>query len=154
MGFYSLILFGCQIDARDDHLEDALGSLRLQVCGKPLLTQTSLYEAYAWKHGQQSTGSVESLMEFISRVRLLEANGYAVRMNFVKKKYKDDTARKNIEVRKINTRMEQTKTCEDPAIAKAMSRMVDHQGWSVLKCLLRARRKNIYIYQLILIKAS
>ncbi|CAH3150409.1 unnamed protein product [Pocillopora meandrina] len=116
------------IDARDDHLEDALGSLRLQVCGKPLLTQTSLYEAYAWKHGQQSTGSVESLMEFISRVRLLEANGYAVRMNFVKKKYKDDTARKNIEVRKINTRMEQTKTCEDPAIAKAMSRMVDHQG--------------------------
>ena len=85
-------------------------------------------------------------MEFISRVRLLEANGYAVRMNFVKKKYKDDTARKNIEVRKINTRMEQTKTCEDPAIAKAMSRMVDHQGWSVLKKrLLRARRKNIYI---------
>ena len=84
-------------------------------------------------------------MEFISRVRLLEANGYAVRKNFVKKKYKDDTALMNNELGKINTRMEQTKTCEDPAIAKAMSRMVDHQGWSVLKCLLRARRKNIYI---------
>lgn len=146
MGFYSLILFGCQIDARDDHLEDALGSLRLQVCGKPLLTQTSLYEAYAWKHGQQSTGSVESLMEFISRVRLLEANGYAVRMNFVKKKYRDDTARKNIEVRKINTRMEQTKTCEDPAIAKAMSRMVDHQGRSVLKNASFEHLENIYIF--------
>ena len=91
-------------------------------------------------------------MEFISRVRLLEANGYAVRKNFVKKKYKDDTALMNNELGKINTRMEQTKTCEDPAIAKAMSRMVDHQGWSVLKCLLRARRKNIF--SLILIKAS
>ena len=140
------ILFGCQIEARDDCLEDALGSLRLQVCGKPLLTQTSLYEAYAWKHGQQSTGSVESLMEFISRVRLLEANGYAVRKNFVKKKYKDDTARKNIEIRKIDTRMEETKACEDPAIAKAMSRMVDHQGWSVLKNASLEHGKNTYIY--------
>ena len=99
-----------------------------------MLTQTNLYEAYAWKHGQQSTaeGSVESLMEFISRVRLLEVNGYAVRKNFVKKKYKDNTARKNIEVNKIDSRMEETKTCEDPAIARAMSRMVDHQGWWVL----------------------
>lgn len=114
-----------------------------------MLTQTSLYEAYAWKHGQQSTaeGSVESLMEFISRVRLLEANGYAVRKNFVQKKYKDDTVRKNIEVRKINTRMEETKSCEDPAIARAMSRMVDHQGWCVLKkCLLGARKKEIFSY--------
>lgn len=119
-----------------------------------MLTQTILYEAYAWKHGQQSTaeGSVESLMEFISRVRLLEANGYAVRKNFVQKKYKDDTVRKNIEVRKINTRMEETKTCEDPAIARAMSRMVDNQGWCVLKkCLLGARKKEIF---LILIKTS
>lgn len=119
-----------------------------------MLTQTSLYEAYAWKHGQQSTaeGSVESLMKFISRVRLLEANGYAVRKNFVQKKYKDDTVRKNIEVRKINTRMEETKTCEDPAIARAMSRMVDNQGWCVLKkCLLGARKKEIF---LILIKTS
>ena len=119
-----------------------------------MLTQTSLYEAYAWKHGQQSTaeGSVESLMEFISRVRLLEANGYAVRKNFVQKKYKDDTVRKNIEVRKINTRMGETKTCEDPAIARAMSRMVDNQGWCVLKkCLLGARKKEIF---LILIKTS
>lgn len=118
------------IEARDDSLEDALGSLRWQVCGKRLLAQTSLYEAYAWKHGQQSTaeGSVESLMEFISRVRLLEANGYAVRTNFVMKKYKDNTARKYTELTKINTRMEQTKTCEDSAIARAMSRMVDHQG--------------------------
>ena len=37
-------------------------------------------------------------MGFISRVRLLEANGYAARKNFVKKKYKDDTARKDIEL--------------------------------------------------------
>ena len=92
-------------------------------------------------------------MEFISRVRLLEANGYAVRMNFVKKKYRDDTARKNIEVRKINTRMEQTKTCEDPAIAKAMSRMVDHQGRSVLKNASFEHLENIYIL-LILIEDS
>lgn len=144
-----IFLFGCQIEARDDLLEDALGSLRLQVCGKPLLTQTSLYEAYAWKHGQQSTaeGSVENLMEFISRVRLLEANGYAVRKNFVKKKYKGDTARKNIEVRKINTRMEETKRCEDPAIARAMSRMVDHQGWSVLKNVsLEYEKINFFIF--------
>ena len=85
-------------------------------------------------------------MEFISRVRLLEANGYAVRKNFVKKKYKDDTARKNIEVRKINTRMEETKTCEDPAIARAMSRMVDHQGWSVLKNFsIEYGKKNIIL---------
>ena len=154
VGIYSFIIFGCQIEARDDSLEDALGSLRLQVCGKPLLTQTSLYEAYTWKHGQQSTaeGSVESLMEFISRFRLLEANGYAVRKNFVKKKYKDDTARKNIEVRKINTRMEKTKTWEGPAIARAMSRMVDHQGWWVLKNVSLEYGKKKYF--LILIKAS
>ena len=85
-------------------------------------------------------------MEFISRVRLLEANGYAVRKNFVKKKYEDNTPRKNIEIRKIDTRMEETKACEDPAIAKAMSRMVDHQGWLVLKnaSLERGEKKNIY----------
>lgn len=65
---------------------------------------------------------------------------------FVKKKYRDDTARKNIEVRKINTRMEQTKTCEDPAIAKAMSRMVDHQGRSVLKNASFEHLENIYIF--------
>ena len=154
MGIYSFILFGCQIEARDASLEDTLSSLRLQVCGKPLLTQTSLYEAYTWKHGQQSTaeGSVESLMEFISRFRLLEANGYAVRKNFVKKKYKDDTARKNVEVRKINTRMEKTKTWEDPAIARAMSRMVDHQGWWVLKNVSLERGKRKYFF--ILIKTS
>ena len=95
---------------------------------------------------------MESLMEFISRVRLLEANGYAVRKNFVMKKYKDNTARNNTEVRRINTRMEQTKRCEDPAIARAMSRMVDHQGWWILKNVsLEHRKKN---YFLILIKAS
>ena len=89
---------------------------------------------------------MESLMEFISRVRLLEANGYAVRKNFVMKKYKDNTARKNTEVRRINTRMEQTKRCEDPAIARAMSRMVDHQGWWVLKnvSLEHGKKKNSY----------
>ena len=84
-------------------------------------------------------------MEFISRVRLLEANGYAVRKNFVKKKYKDDTALMNNELGKINTRMEQTKTCEDPAIAKAMSRMVDHQGWSVLKNASLEHGEKIFI---------
>lgn len=106
------------------------------------------------EHGQQSTaeGSVESLMGFISRVRLLEANGYAARKNFVKKKYKDDTARKDIELRKINTRMEETKTWEDPAIARAMSRMVDHQGWWVLKNVFLERGKRKY--SLILIKTS
>ena len=95
---------------------------------------------------------MESLMAFISRVRLLEANGYAVRKNFVMKKYKDNTARNCTEVRTINTRMERTKTCEDPAIARAMSRMVDHQGWWVLKNVSLEHGKKKYF--LILIKAS
>ena len=91
-------------------------------------------------------------MEFISRVRLLEANGYAVRKNFVKKKYRNNTARRNIEVRAIDNRMEETKTCEDPAIARAMSRMVDHQGWWVLKNVSLEHGKKKYF--LIPIKAS
>ena len=83
-------------------------------------------------------------MEFISRVRFLEANGYAVRKNFVEKKYRNNTERKNVEIGKIDTRMEEIKTCEDPAIARAMSRMVDHQGWSVLKNASLEHGKKIF----------
>ena len=90
--------------------------------------KSSLYEAYAWKQGQQNTGSVESLMNFISRVRLLETNGYAIRKNYIEEKYESNVARKDVETIKINSRIEETTQCEDPAIARAMSTMVDHQG--------------------------
>lgn len=83
-------------------------------------------------------------MGFISRVRLLEANGYAARKNFVKKKYKDDTARKDIELRKINTRMEDMRGpchCQGHVQNGGSSRLVGFE-----KCILGARKKEIFSY--------
>ena len=87
-------------------------------------------------------------MNFISRVRLLETNGYAIRKNYIKKKYEDNEERKNTELRRISSRVEELTTCEDPAIATAMSTMVDHQGlWVVNNNLLaHCRERESYLY--------
>ena len=72
-------------------------------------------------------------MNFIRKIRTLEANGYGVWKSHILKKWEDDENRRTVELNSVQTKMENVKSCEDPAIARAFTRMVDHQGRSFMK---------------------
>jgi len=87
-----------------------------------------LFEGYAWKNGEQGTGTLVELMNFITKIRMLEANGYAVWKSHLYKKFADDEDRRTVELNSVVDKMKKVAQCEDPAIARAFTRMIDHQG--------------------------
>ena len=67
-------------------------------------------------------------MNFITKIRALEANGYGVWKSHIKKKWEDDEARRTVELNSVQAKMENVRNCENPAIARAFTRMVEYQG--------------------------
>jgi len=115
------------VDERFVALKNALIILLENICD-PILSTYDLFEGYAWKKGEQGTGNLVDLMNFIRKIRTLEANGYGVWKSHILKKWEDDENRRTVELNSVQTKMENVKSCEDPAIARAFTRMVDHQG--------------------------
>ena len=87
-----------------------------------------MFEGYAWKNGEQGSGTLVDLMSFITKIRMLEANGYAVWKSHLYKKYEDDEDRRTVELNSVEKKIKRVAQCEDPAIARAFTRMIDHQG--------------------------
>jgi len=108
-------------------MKNALIILLENICD-PILNTYDLYEGYAWKNGEQGTGNLADLMNFITKIRALEANGYGVWKSHIKKKWEDDEARRTVELNSVQAKMENVRNCENPAIARAFTRMVEYQG--------------------------
>ncbi|PFX28976.1 hypothetical protein AWC38_SpisGene6250 [Stylophora pistillata] len=128
-GCHALLKLGLR-DAVEDHFVALKGALILlleNICD-PILNTYDLFEGYAWKSGEQGTGTLTDLMNFIARIRLLEANGYAVWKSHIYKKYEDNEYRQTVELNSVDNKMRNVAQCEDPAIARAFTRMIDHQG--------------------------
>ena len=70
-------------------------------------------------------------MNFIAKIRTLEANGYGVWKSHIKKKWENDENRRKVELRSVEKYMKKVARCENPAIARAFTRMIDHQGLNV-----------------------
>ena len=68
-------------------------------------------------------------MNFITKIRELEANGYAVWKSHIYKKWEDNEDRRTVELNSVDGKVRKVAECEDPAIARAFTRMIDHQGW-------------------------
>ena len=100
----------------------------LQNICDPILNKYDLFEGYAWKNGEQGTGTLVDLMSFITKIRMLEANGYAVWKSHLYKKFADNEDRRTVELNSVVEKMKKVAQCEDPAIARAFTRMIDHQG--------------------------
>ncbi|KAL9964336.1 hypothetical protein ACROYT_G027964 [Oculina patagonica] len=115
------------IDERFVQLKTALISLLLNICD-PILNTYDLFEGYAWKKGEQGTGTLVDLMHFITKIRMLQTNGYGVWKSHLYKKFEDNEDRRTVELNVFEKRMKDVAECEDPAIAKAFTRMIDHQG--------------------------
>ena len=75
-----------QVDERFVQLKSALILLLENICD-PILNTYDMFEGYAWKNGEQGTGTLVDLMGFITKIRMLEANGYAVWKSHLYKKY-------------------------------------------------------------------
>ncbi|PFX15438.1 Tolloid-like protein 2 [Stylophora pistillata] len=123
-------------DDDEDHfvaLKEALILLLENICD-PILNTYDVFEGYAWKNGEQGTSALTDLMNFIARIRLLEANGYAVSKSHIYKKYEDNEYRRTVELNSVDNKMKKVAQCEDPAIARAFTRMIDHQD-DTSKCL-------------------
>jgi len=117
-------------DDVEDHFVALKGALILlleNICD-PILNTYGLYEGYAWKNGEQGTGTLTGLMNFISKIRMLEANGYAVWKSHIYKKWENNEDRRTVELNSVDDKMSKVAQCEDPAIARAFTRMIDHQG--------------------------
>lgn len=118
----------------EDHFVALKGALILlleNICD-PILNTYGLYEGYAWKNGEQGTGTLTGLMNFISKIRMLEANGYAVWKSHIYKKWESNEDRRTVELNSVDDKMSKVAQCEDPAIARAFTRMIDHQGmWTL-----------------------
>ena len=108
-------------------LKNALIILLENICD-PILSSYDLFEGYAWKKGEQGTGNLVDLMNFISKIRTLEANGYGVWKSHILKKWENDEDRRTVELNSVQTKMENVARCENPAIARAFTRMIDHKG--------------------------
>ena len=121
------VLLIIQVDEQFVALKGALILLLENICN-PILNTLDLFEGYAWKNGEQGTGTLTDLMTFITRIRMLEANGYAVWKGHIEKKYEDNEDRRTLELDSVNNKMGRVAECEDPAIARAFTRMIDHQG--------------------------
>jgi len=52
----------------------------------PILSSYDLFEGCAWKKDEQGTGNLVDLMNFISKIQTLEANGYGVWKSHILKK--------------------------------------------------------------------
>ena len=118
----------------EDHFVALKGALILlleNICD-PILNTYGLYEGYAWKNGEQGTGTLTGLMNFISKIRMLEANGYAVWKSHIYKKWENNEDRRTVELNSVDDKMSKVAQCEDPAIARAFTRMIDHQGKGTL----------------------
>lgn len=87
-----------------------------------------MFEGYAWKKGEQDTGNMVDLMTFITKIRKLEANGYGVWESHIHKKWENDENRRTVELNSVKEKKEKVAKCENPAIARALTRMVDYQG--------------------------
>ena len=112
-------------------LKGALILLLENICD-PILNTYGLYEGYAWKNGEQGTGTLTGLMNFISKIRMLEANCYAVWKSRIYKKWENNEDRRTVELNNVDDKMSKVAQCEDPAIARAFTRMIDHQGKETL----------------------
>lgn len=115
------------VDERFVDLKGALILLLENICD-PILNTYDLFEGYAWKNGEQGTGTLVDLMNFIAKIRELEANGYAVWKSHIYKKWEDNENRRTVELNSVDGKMRRVSECEDPAIARAFTRMIDHQG--------------------------
>ena len=118
----------------EDHFVALKGALILlleNICD-PILNTYGLYEGYAWKNGGQGTGTLTGLMNFIAKIRMLEANGYAVWKSHIYKKWEANEDRRTVELNSVDDKMSKVAQCEDPAIARAFTRMIDHQGKGTL----------------------
>ncbi|KAL9964338.1 hypothetical protein ACROYT_G027967 [Oculina patagonica] len=74
------------IDEKFVQLKSSLIVLLQNICD-PILNTYDLFEGYAWKKGEQGTGTLVDLMNFITKIRMLEANGYAVWKSHLYKKF-------------------------------------------------------------------
>ena len=108
-------------------MKDALILLLEKICD-PILSTYDLFEGYAWKRGQQGTGTLVDLMNFISKIRMLEADGYGVWRGHILKKYESEENRRNVELNSLESKINNVEKCENPAIARAFTRMIDRQG--------------------------
>jgi len=98
--------------------------LQTHVCDR-LLSSYDSFEGYAWKKGEQGTGNLVDLMNFIRKIRTLEANGYGVWKSHIKKKWENDKKRQKVELRNDERYMKKVASCENPAIARAFTRMIE-----------------------------
>ena len=130
--FYSLVfLFNCfffpQVEARFTDLQDALIILLSSTCN-PLVSDFSVFESYANKYSLDQSRSLVDLMNFISEIRKLEANGYAVWKSHSYKKWEDNENRRKLELDMVEGEMAKVEGCENPTIARAFTTMIDHRG--------------------------
>jgi len=88
-----------------------------------------LFEGYAWKKGEQGTGTLVDLMNFIANIRVLKANGYTIWKSQIYEKWEDNEHRRTVELKSVQDTMKRVAQCEDPAIARAFTKMIDLQGW-------------------------
>ena len=109
-------------------LKNALIILHENICD-PILNSYDLFEGYAWKKGQhQGTGTQVDLMNFITNIRMLEANAYGVWKSHILKKYENDEERQKMETNNIQMKIDNVAKRENAAIARAFTRITDYQG--------------------------
>ena len=108
-------------------MKNALVILHENICD-PILNSYDLFEGYAWRKGQQGTGTLVDLMNFISKIRTLEANVFGVWKSHILKKYENDEDRRTMELKSVQAKMENVAKRENLAIARSFTRMTDYQG--------------------------
>ena len=70
-------------------------------------------------------------MNFIRKIRTLEVNGYDVWKSHIKKKWENDKNRQKVELRSVERYLKKVASCENPAIARAFTKMIDYQGLNI-----------------------